>query len=384
MPHLPATVSFKNDVEPFLITSCGGGNGCRVIDASSTMSSGDYDHVTDDALPDAAVQLMAQVHPTRPDHRSRVGCRAAIPCVAGLAGLALLCAGRPVRAAASTEQWGMFELALKGPATGNPYTDVRFSAQFYQERGTIEVLGFYDGGGIYRLRFMPPKPGKWHYTTVSSAIDLEGRTGEFVATKPHPGNHGPVRIAGPLHNAYADGSPYQPVGVTCSACARQGDALASKAAKAVARSPFTKVRLTVFPRSCNGRPGEPPPIRSRARQASSICSGSIRGTFGIWSAGSQPSNGWGSRSSSSCFQTREKGWWDFDRMKPEDDDRYLHYVVARFSAFRSVWWLLADTHEPMANKTETALERLGKLVAADDAYHHPLSIRGSEACGAER
>ena len=42
--NLPATVSFKKDVEPHLITSCGGGNGCHVIDASSTMSSGGFDH----------------------------------------------------------------------------------------------------------------------------------------------------------------------------------------------------------------------------------------------------------------------------------------------------------------------------------------------------
>ncbi len=43
----PAVVSFKNDVQPFLITSCGGGNGCHVIDAQSTMSNGGYNHAYD-------------------------------------------------------------------------------------------------------------------------------------------------------------------------------------------------------------------------------------------------------------------------------------------------------------------------------------------------
>ena len=46
---LPATVSFQRDVQPFLIKSCGstGSDGCHVIDAASTMSSGGWDHAYD-------------------------------------------------------------------------------------------------------------------------------------------------------------------------------------------------------------------------------------------------------------------------------------------------------------------------------------------------
>jgi hypothetical protein len=46
---LPATVSFQKDVQPFLIKSCGssGSDGCHVIDAASTMSSGGWDHAYD-------------------------------------------------------------------------------------------------------------------------------------------------------------------------------------------------------------------------------------------------------------------------------------------------------------------------------------------------
>jgi hypothetical protein len=45
--NLPATVSFQKDVQPFLITTCGGGSGCHVIDASSTVANGGYDHAYD-------------------------------------------------------------------------------------------------------------------------------------------------------------------------------------------------------------------------------------------------------------------------------------------------------------------------------------------------
>jgi hypothetical protein len=44
---LPATVGFQKDVQPFLITSCGGGSGCHVIDAASTVANGGYDHAYD-------------------------------------------------------------------------------------------------------------------------------------------------------------------------------------------------------------------------------------------------------------------------------------------------------------------------------------------------
>jgi hypothetical protein len=47
---LPTTVSFNKDVQPFLATSCGnraGGSGCHVLDATSTVASGGYDHAYD-------------------------------------------------------------------------------------------------------------------------------------------------------------------------------------------------------------------------------------------------------------------------------------------------------------------------------------------------
>jgi hypothetical protein len=44
---LPATVSFQKDVQPFLSATCGGSNGCHVIDPSSTTANGGYDHAYD-------------------------------------------------------------------------------------------------------------------------------------------------------------------------------------------------------------------------------------------------------------------------------------------------------------------------------------------------
>lgn len=45
--NVPANVSFKQHVQPFLIKACGGGNGCHVIDAAPTTSAGGYNHAYD-------------------------------------------------------------------------------------------------------------------------------------------------------------------------------------------------------------------------------------------------------------------------------------------------------------------------------------------------
>src|SRR6188768_235741 len=55
----------------------------------------------------------------------------------------------------SHEQWGHLEVSLPGPTSGNPFIDVQLTATFQQGSDRYEVNGFYDGEGIYRVRFMP-------------------------------------------------------------------------------------------------------------------------------------------------------------------------------------------------------------------------------------
>ena len=85
---------------------------------------------------------------------------------------------------AHVPQWGRFEASLAGSASGNPYLDVELSATFTQGQRSIEALGFYDGDGTYRVRFMPDTEGTWTYAPHSNSPDLDGRTGSFVATAP--------------------------------------------------------------------------------------------------------------------------------------------------------------------------------------------------------
>ena len=68
----------------------------------------------------------------------------------------------------TVEQWGVWELELSGPQDGNPFVDVRFSAEFSNGSKTVEVDGFYDGEGVYRVRFMPDRIGAWRYVTAAN------------------------------------------------------------------------------------------------------------------------------------------------------------------------------------------------------------------------
>src|SRR5262249_35088685 len=142
-----------------------------------------------------------------------------------------------VPAQSSIEQWGIFELSLKGPTNGIPFLDTPFSAQFrfdYADSSATDVTGFYDGNGTYRVRFMPPNSGPWHYITRSSIPELDHKSGQFTVTKPSSKNHGPVRVTNTFHFAYADGKPFKQLGTTCYAWIHQDPSLEEQTLKTLA------------------------------------------------------------------------------------------------------------------------------------------------------
>ena len=81
-------------------------------------------------------------------------------------------------------QWGIYEIELKGPTNGNPFLDVSLSAVFNNGLKSVEAAGFYDGDGIYRIRFMPDTQGRWQYETKANRWELTNKTGEFTVAPP--------------------------------------------------------------------------------------------------------------------------------------------------------------------------------------------------------
>lgn len=273
------------------------------------------------------------------------------------------------------EQWGVFEVSFSGPAEGNPFADVELTGVFTQGDQTIAAAGFYDGEGTYRIRFSPPAQGEWTYVTRSNRPELSGKTGTLKVVPPSKGNHGPVRAAHTFHFAYADGTPYRPIGTTCYAWIHQPMELQEQTLRTLSQSPFNKIRFCVFPKWYAYNRSEPllypfegtPPaswdftrfnpafFRHLEKRVEQLCRMGIEADLIL-------------------FHPYDGGHWGFDRMPKEADDRYLRYVVARLGAFRNVWWSMANEFDFMKEKTPEDWDRFFQIVQASDPYSHLRSI----------
>src|ERR1035437_5755234 len=251
--------------------------------------------------------------------------RAFICClISCLGGFALLVAltGSAGAAEASVEQWGVFDKLLSGPTNGNPFVDVQFYTRFSFATSTVEVAGFYDGDGIYRVRFMPDKLGHWHYTTRSNRPELDGKTGEFTVTAPAVGNHGPVQVAYTYHFAYGDGTPFRPIGTTSYNWAHMIDALEEQTLASLAASPFNKIRMCIFPKHNPENTNElalypfagiPPKTWDYSRFNPQFFRHLEKRVADLRDRGIE--------AELILFDPYDKGRWGFDRMPAEVDDR---------------------------------------------------------------
>lgn len=62
-------------------------------------------------------------------------------------------------------------MALSGRSDGNPFIDYSINAEFKNENETVNIHGFYDGDGVYRVRFMPSFEGQYTYKVLGSFSD---------------------------------------------------------------------------------------------------------------------------------------------------------------------------------------------------------------------
>jgi hypothetical protein len=66
--------------------------------------------------------------------------------------------------------------------------------------------------------------------------------------------------------------------------------------------------------------------------------------------------------------------WGFSRMTPEEDALYFRYVIARFAAYRNVWWAMANEYDLMPQKSLKDWENMARIFCEKDPYHHLRSI----------
>lgn len=291
------------------------------------------------------------------------------------------------------ERWCVYELAFEGKTDGNPFTDYRIQGEFSGLNETKTVDGFYDGDGMYRIRFMPAFTGEYHYRIFGDFREgAPVSEGDFLVTEASEGNHGPVKVHQTFHFAYADGTPYYSIGTTCYVWALQSEELQKQTLKTLSESAFNKIRFCIFPKHYDYNLNEPYSYPYEGTP----CDSSVLtpDNFNEYN-GRAEGNDWDfTRFNPKHFTHLEKriqdlmnlgieadlivmhpyDRWGFSMMSKEEDDLYWNYVVARFSAYRNVWWSLANEYDILTNKTTEDWERYASILCTKDPYARLRSI----------
>ena len=272
--------------------------------------------------------------------------------------------------------WEVLEVGLDGPAEGNPFVEVKLTAVFRLGTREVVVDGFYDGGGKYKVRFMPDAVGTWSYRTSCNVKALEGLEGSFAATAALAGSHGPVRVANVHHFAYADGTAFYPFGTTCYAWVHQSEALQEQTLRTLKAAPFNKLRMCVFPKSYEYNHNEPPfyPFPRDAAGKSDFSRFNPE-FFAHIEKRIGDLRELGIEADLILFHPYDR--WGYATMTAEEDDRYLRYVLARMSAYRNIWWSMANEFDLMKAKTAGDFDRMFQIVEKQDPYGHLRSIHYS-------
>jgi hypothetical protein len=254
----------------------------------------------------------------------------------------------------------------------------------------VEVAGFYDGDGLYKVRFSPDTVGRWGFETTSNAKELTGLAGAFDCVAANAGNRGPVSTAHQFHFQYADGTPYFPFGTTCYSYGFIGEPLDRMTLEDLKSAGFNKVRMCLLPKSLMRRqplamPFEKigPAVAATGQEGEE--SVKIEDRFNL------------ARPNPFYFQNVERRIQDlmgvgveadvilfhpydargFSAMGEEADDRYLRYAVARLAAYRNVWWSIANEYDLVKSKSMKDWDRFFRIVQESDPYSRLRSIHHS-------
>ena len=238
--------------------------------------------------------------------------------------------------------------------------------------------GFYDGAGIYKIRFMADNEGEWTYTTISSVAELDGQTGASGAKAPAAGSHGPVHVANQFHFAYADGTAYLPFGTTSYAWTHQPLEVAGRNAedavdRAFQQDPhggvpqglpvqrqraafrYLRARRRRRARFRSTEPGRFPPFRTQVAALRDL----------------------GIEADIIIFHPYDR--WGYCDMSAAQDYRFVAYLAARLAAFRNVWWSLANEYDFLLNSKPMAQwDRYFQIIEENDPYRHLKSIHNGD------
>ena len=206
-----------------------------------------------------------------------------------------------------------------------------------QQHRTIQVDGFYDGDGAYKVRFSPDTEGEWTLRTHSNRPELDGQTGALPsAFRNRPQSRSRFRaqyLPFRLRRRHALPSVRHHL-LRLDASGRRARGADHRHAAPSAVQQDAHVHLPQVVRRTTSN--EPPVIRSRAPPGRTTTRASTPCSSRISKSAIAQLQALGIEADLILFHPYDH--WGYAQMPPEVDDRYLRYVVARLAAFRNVWW----------------------------------------------
>lgn len=288
-------------------------------------------------------------------------------------------------------KWGVFEASIKGNSEGNPFIDEVFTGIFTSENESVCINGFYDGDGLYKIRFMPSYEGNYSFVLHASFTE-KVFSGSFIVDSPKENNHGPVHVKDQYHFEYADGTPYISIGTTSYVWHLQDEETKQSTLKTLKDASFNKMRFCVFPKHYvyNFKDPEYFPYVGTPMDASILNEDNFMDYMGKDEGNTfdktrfdpqyfrnieqqiQKLGDLGIEADLILFHPYDR--WGFSSMSREEDELYLKYVIARFACYRNVWWSIANEWDLFTKKSVEDFEYNASVLVKNDPYHHLRSI----------
>lgn len=262
------------------------------------------------------------------------------------------------------KQYEMMELCFPGAEPVGSLVQVDVQAVFTCGEKAVTVKGFYDGNGIYKVRFLPDRIGTWSWK-VTGLVSGEG-TFECEAGE----KHGMVQANG-IHFYHQDGAKYLPFGTTVYALTHQPDELVEQTLETLKNAPFNKVRMCVFPKHYDLIKNEPPchPFalvdgKPDVHKPDLACWKRFEGYLDRLEE-------LGIQVDLILFHPYDR--WGYSSMPMEDNFVYLDYVMRRLAARPNIWWSMANEFDIVASRVPEDWYAIEDYIHRNDPFHHLLS-----------
>jgi hypothetical protein len=288
----------------------------------------------------------------------------------------------------TVERWGIYELSLTADTSvkGNPF-EASVRAVVTGPGISRRVDGFYAGGGVYKIRYMPGEVGEYTVAVRSDIPSLNGAADSFVTGPASLGNHGPAAVFGTRFR-YADGAPLFIAGTTAYVWHHRPDVVRAQSLASFTRYGFNKIRMLFFPKHFTGGYGaidvsyEPPCYPFEGVPCAFDFSRPNPAYFEAFEDRLRDLLARDIFADVILFHPYDFEHWAIDSGMDEDQALlYLKYLIARVACFRNVWWSLANEYDikMLDNKRMVVgydardWDVIGEFIKARDPSGHPIS-----------